>query len=101
MDYSRFKNDCECLNTIIYGIARCISSIEFCSIYICFGLRFLIYIYEVYFMNIFFQVGLQLYMGVLRQKCIPTYESFLNNSGVGYNVSYTFYLKQMENESML
>ena len=43
-------------------------------------------------------------MGVLRQKCVPTYESFLNNSNfssIGFNMSYKSYLKQMDNESML
>ncbi len=40
-------------------------------------------------------------MGVLRQKCVPTYESFLNASNIGFNISYTYYLKQIDNESML
>jgi hypothetical protein len=42
-------------------------------------------------------------MGVLRQKCVPTYESFLNNSkfsNIGFNMSYESYLKQLDNESM-
>jgi hypothetical protein len=54
-----------------------------------------------FILSIFALVGLQLYMGVLRQKCIPTYESFLNNSNIGFNMSYKFYQKSMENESML
>ncbi len=36
-------------------------------------------------------------MGVLRQKCVLTYESFLNNS----NMSYDSYLEEIKNESML
>ena len=42
-------------------------------------------------------------MGVLRQKCVPTYESFSNSSNfssIGYNMSYDFYLKEIDNESM-
>ncbi|CAF2018504.1 unnamed protein product [Rotaria magnacalcarata] len=48
--------------------------------------------------------GLQLYSGVLRQKCVPTYESFLNNSnlyGVQLYMSFEFYLAEIDNESML
>lgn len=43
-------------------------------------------------------------MGVLRQKCVPTYESFLNNSNLtnfGSNVTYEHYLKEIDNESKL
>ncbi|CAF0947344.1 unnamed protein product [Adineta steineri] len=40
-------------------------------------------------------------MGVLRQKCVATYESFINNSNIGFNISYNFYLKQMNNENEL
>jgi hypothetical protein len=43
-------------------------------------------------------------MGVLRQKCVPTYESFFNNSNftnIGYNMSYESYEKEIDNESML
>jgi hypothetical protein len=54
-----------------------------------------------FILSIFALVGLQLYMGVLRQKCIPTYESFLNNSNIGFNMSYKSYQKSMENESIL
>ena len=39
-------------------------------------------------------------MGALRQKCVPTYESFSNYSIIGFNMSYKFYLKEMDNESM-
>jgi hypothetical protein len=42
-------------------------------------------------------------MGVLKQKCVPTYESFLNNpnfSLIGYNMSYESYLQEINNESM-
>ncbi|CAF3763063.1 unnamed protein product [Rotaria sp. Silwood1] len=35
-----------------------------------------------FILSIFALVGLQLYMGVLRQKCVPTYELFLNNSNL-------------------
>jgi hypothetical protein len=57
-----------------------------------------------FILSIFALVGLQLYMGVLRQKCVPTYESFLNNSNisdVGFNISYELYKKEIDNESML
>jgi hypothetical protein len=43
-------------------------------------------------------------MGVLRQKCVPTYESLLNSSkfsSIGFNTLYKYYLKAIENESML
>lgn len=43
-------------------------------------------------------------MGVLRQKCVPTYEYFLNNSNfsnIGFNISYELYLEEINNESML
>ncbi len=43
-------------------------------------------------------------MGVLRQKCVPTYGSFLNNtnfSSIGFNMSYESYLTEINNESML
>ena len=42
-------------------------------------------------------------MGVLRQKCVPTYDSFLNSSNfssIGFNISYKSYLEQIDNESM-
>ncbi|CAF3748620.1 unnamed protein product [Rotaria sp. Silwood1] len=41
-------------------------------------------------------------MGVLRQKCVPTYESFLNNSNlynIGFNMTYKVYLKEIDNET--
>jgi hypothetical protein len=43
-------------------------------------------------------------MGVLRQKCIPTYESFSNNSNfssIVFNGSYESYIQEIKNESML
>jgi len=43
-------------------------------------------------------------MGVLRQKCVPTYESFLNNSNlynIGFKMTYKAYLKEIDNESRL
>ncbi|CAF4190509.1 unnamed protein product, partial [Rotaria sp. Silwood2] len=55
-----------------------------------------------FILSIFALVGLQLYMGVLRQKCVPTYESFLNSSkfsNIGFNMSYKSYLKQLDNET--
>ena len=58
-----------------------------------------------FFLSFFFliQVGLQLYMGVLRQKCVPTYESFLNDamnsSNFTLNMTYEIYLKEIDNES--
>ncbi|CAF4227068.1 unnamed protein product, partial [Rotaria magnacalcarata] len=54
-----------------------------------------------FILSIFALVGLQLYMGVLRQKCVPTYELFLNNSKISNsrsNTSYDFYLKELDNE---
>ncbi|CAF3299981.1 unnamed protein product [Rotaria socialis] len=51
-----------------------------------------------FILSIFALIGLQLYMGALRQKCVPTYESFLNSSNfssVGFNRSYEFYVKEM------
>ena len=39
-------------------------------------------------------------MGVLRQKCVPTYESFLNSSSFSMNFSYELYLKEIDNQSM-
>ena len=41
-------------------------------------------------------------MGVLRQKCVPTYEAFLNGSNVTsvtFNNTYESYLKEIDNES--
>ncbi|CAF1923068.1 unnamed protein product [Rotaria magnacalcarata] len=55
-----------------------------------------------FILSIFALVGLQLYMGVLRQKCVPTYELFLNNSKISNsrsNTSYDFYLKELDNET--
>ncbi|CAF3236407.1 unnamed protein product [Rotaria socialis] len=55
-----------------------------------------------FILSIFALVGLQLYMGVLRQKCVPTYDSFLNNSdisSIGHNMSYEAYLKEIDNET--
>jgi hypothetical protein len=43
-------------------------------------------------------------MGVLRQKCVPTYEAFLNNSNfssIGLNMSYESYLKEINYPSRL
>jgi hypothetical protein len=57
-----------------------------------------------FILSIFALVGLQLYMGVLRQKCVLTYDAFLNNSNfsmMGYNMSLQAYLKEIENGSML
>ncbi|CAF1542829.1 unnamed protein product, partial [Rotaria sordida] len=54
-----------------------------------------------FILSIFALIGLQLYMGVLRQKCVPTYESFLNNSNlynIGFNMTYEVYLKEIDNE---
>ncbi len=42
-------------------------------------------------------------MGVLRQKCVPTYETFLNNSNmsmIGWNTSYESYKQEIKNGSM-
>ncbi|CAF3598036.1 unnamed protein product [Adineta steineri] len=55
-----------------------------------------------FILSIFALVGLQLYMGVLRQKCVPTYESFFNNSNItniAYNMSFELYAKEVDNES--
>ncbi|CAF1269012.1 unnamed protein product [Rotaria sordida] len=55
-----------------------------------------------FILSIFALIGLQLYMGVLRQKCVLTYESFLNNSkffSIRFNMSYESYLKALNNES--
>ncbi|CAF4315824.1 unnamed protein product, partial [Adineta steineri] len=41
-----------------------------------------------FILSIFALVGLQLYMGVLRQKCVPTYESFINGSN--FSVVYWY-----------
>ncbi|CAF1576104.1 unnamed protein product [Rotaria sordida] len=54
-----------------------------------------------FILSIFALIGLQLYMGVLRQKCVPTYESFLNNSNISSiksNMTYAIYLKEIDNE---
>ncbi|CAF3828874.1 unnamed protein product [Rotaria sordida] len=54
-----------------------------------------------FILSIFALIGLQLYMGVLRQKCVPTYESFLNNSNISsikFNMTYAIYLKEIDNE---
>ncbi|CAF0840530.1 unnamed protein product [Rotaria sordida] len=54
-----------------------------------------------FILSIFALIGLQLYMGVLRQKCVPTYESFLNNSNlfsIGFNMTYEAYLNEINNE---
>ncbi|UJR17003.1 hypothetical protein I4U23_003901 [Adineta vaga] len=51
-------------------------------------------------LSIFALIGLQLYMGALRQKCVPTYESFLNTSNFSnIQMSYSSYLNQMNNQS--
>ncbi len=42
-------------------------------------------------------------MGVLKQKCVLSYESFLNNSNLSnreFNVSYHSYLNAIDNNSM-
>ncbi|CAF4103833.1 unnamed protein product, partial [Rotaria sordida] len=55
-----------------------------------------------FILSIFALTGLQLYMGVLRQKCVPTYEYFLNNSNlynIGFNMTYKVYLKEIDNET--
>ncbi|CAF4869602.1 unnamed protein product [Rotaria sp. Silwood1] len=55
-----------------------------------------------FILSIFALIGLQLYMGILRQKCVLTYKSFLNNSksaNIGFNMSYESYLKALNNES--
>ncbi|CAF4243563.1 unnamed protein product, partial [Rotaria sordida] len=54
-----------------------------------------------FILSIFTLIGLQLYMGVLRQKCVPTYESFLHNSNISSiesNMTYAIYLKEIDNE---
>ena len=41
-------------------------------------------------------------MGVLRQKCVISYESFLNGSNLTtgvMNTSYDYYLQEIDNES--
>ncbi|CAF3197615.1 unnamed protein product [Rotaria sp. Silwood2] len=46
--------------------------------------------------------GLQLYMGALRQKCVQTYEYFLNSSNfssIGFNMSYESYFQEIDNET--
>jgi hypothetical protein len=43
-------------------------------------------------------------MGVLRQKCVLTYEAFLNNSNFsipGYNMPLESYLQDISNGSMV
>ncbi|CAF3628000.1 unnamed protein product [Rotaria socialis] len=55
-----------------------------------------------FILSIFALIGLQLYMGALRQKCVPTFESFLNNSNVSsarINMTYEGYLKEIDNET--
>jgi hypothetical protein len=57
-----------------------------------------------FILSIFALVGLQLYMGVLRQKCVLTYDALLNNSNfsmMGYNMSFEAYQKEVSNGSML
>ena len=42
-------------------------------------------------------------MGVLKQKCVPSYELFLNGSNfstIYFNMTYESYLKEIDNESM-
>ncbi|CAF0997674.1 unnamed protein product [Rotaria sordida] len=54
-----------------------------------------------FILSIFALVGLQLYMGVLRQKCVPSYELFFNNSNfstITFNMSYDSYIKEIDNE---
>jgi hypothetical protein len=46
------------------------------------------------------QVGLQLYMGVLRQKCVLSYDAFVNNTNYtnnGLNTSFEFYWQEINN----
>ncbi|UJR15131.1 hypothetical protein I4U23_002096 [Adineta vaga] len=53
-----------------------------------------------FILSIFALVGLQLYMGVLRQKCVPTYDTFLNNSNfttIDFNMTFHDYLSEIEN----
>ncbi|CAF1587688.1 unnamed protein product, partial [Adineta ricciae] len=52
---------------------------------------------SVFILSIFALVGMQLYMGVLRQKCVPQYDSFLNTSQ--FNMSYRSYLKKIDDEA--
>ncbi|CAF3513815.1 unnamed protein product [Rotaria sp. Silwood1] len=55
-----------------------------------------------FILSIFALIGLQLYMGVLRQKCVPTYELFLNNSNLSsteFNMTYEAYLNEIGNET--
>ncbi|CAF1120007.1 unnamed protein product [Adineta ricciae] len=47
-------------------------------------------------LSIFALIGMQLYTGTLRQKCVPTYDSFSNISNLS-NMSYGVYLTQMNN----
>jgi hypothetical protein len=42
-------------------------------------------------------------MGVLKQKCVPAYETFSNSSNfssLGFNMSYESYAQEIKNESM-
>jgi len=42
-------------------------------------------------------------MGILRQKCVQTYDTFLNSSNsstTGFNMSYESYIQEINNESM-
>ncbi|UJR10951.1 hypothetical protein I4U23_015136 [Adineta vaga] len=55
-------------------------------------------ILSIFILSIFALVGMQLYMGVLRQKCVPSFDSFLNSS-TGLNQSYKSYLKDLDNET--
>ncbi|CAF3491897.1 unnamed protein product [Rotaria socialis] len=54
-----------------------------------------------FILSIFALVGLQLYMGTLRQKCVPSYDSFVNNTNSyseGFNMSFESYLTKIDNE---
>ncbi|CAF3681094.1 unnamed protein product [Adineta steineri] len=77
------------LKTILYSLIQSFMSLRDVAIL------------PAFILSIFALIGIQLYMGVLRQKCVPTYESFINNSNIGFNISYNFYLKQMNNENEL
>lgn len=56
-----------------------------------------------FILSIFALVGLQLYMGILRQKCVMSYEAFLNNSTStfqNYNLSFADYEEFIDDNSM-
>ncbi|CAF1331232.1 unnamed protein product [Adineta ricciae] len=55
-----------------------------------------------FILSIFALVGLQLYMGVLRQKCVLSYESFINMTHMitnEFNMSYEYYRHEINNST--